>query len=216
MATQYIHDFPNLASANASAPQGIPNAVPFYSINGVLQVTTSQPNLTKVSGELIGFQSKPRAGAAGSQAVFGAQIGPSVNNGIAITREIVGLHAEVYLRGTSAGALGSDVRALNLELVTDDGGTRDITGAVSAIRIRAAFSANTVSGVVAPFRVETMETQTNSESWDCLFELPTNSTGAWNNDPTTENDGALQGYIKVIINGVDKYIRLYAVGATAD
>ena len=174
---------------------------------------------TGTANSFIGFQSKPRQGTSMANNVIGAEIGPSISDGVALTGtgSMIGLHSEVFLRGTAAGTIAGDVRGAQIELVTDDAGTRTITGKVVGLRMRMAFSATTVtSGVIVPFSIERAETQTNSKVWTHLFDLPGSGGGAWNNDPTTENDGALQGYIKVLINGVDKYIRLYAVGNTAD
>ena len=131
----------------------------------------SQTDSTTASGDLIGFQSKPRTGVAGTQTVYGCQIGSQISNGIAITGSIVGGHFDVYVRGTAAGTITGDVRGLQVELVTDDAGTRDITGHVTGIRIRKAFSAGTVSGVQSAIRVEKAEVQTGSEGYDGMLDL---------------------------------------------
>jgi len=195
------------------------NSSPTSTDNAGRTVRLNSITNTGTANSFIGFQSKPRQGVSMANNVIGAEVGASISDGVALTGSgsIIGLHSDVYLRGTAAGTIAGDVRGHQIELVTDDAGTRTITGKVVGLRMRAAFSATTVtSGVIVPFSIERMEAQTGSQSWTHLFELPGAGGGAWNNDPTTENDGALQGYIKVLINGVDKYIRLYAVGATAD
>ena len=165
------------------------------------------------SGNFIGFQCKPVQAANGAD-VKGGEISPRINNTFTLSGSIIGLHVDAFLRGTAAGTISGDVRGLNLELVTDDAATRDITGNVSAIRIRAAFSAGTVSGKIVPFRVEKMEAQTNSKQWDAVLELPSTVAGVWNSAPGTEPTTA-DGYIKVLVNGAARYIQLYS-GAPVD
>lgn len=179
-------------------------------------VRINSRNYAQTSGSSIGFQSKPAQNAASSGSVIGGEISPRVNSGIALSGSgsIIGLHVDTYLKGTAAGTIGGDVRGLQIELVTDDAGTRDITGNVSAIRVRMAFSAGTVTGNKTVLRVEKPETQTNSETYDALFELTDTVAGVWNDAPGTEPTTA-DGYIKVIVNGADRYIQLYS-GAPVD
>ena len=176
---------------------------------------------TTASGDLIGFQSKPRTGIAGTQTVYGCQISAQISNGIALTGSgsIVGGHIDVYVRGTSAGTIAGDVRGLQIELMTDDAGTRDITGYVTALRIRKVFSAGTVTGKQSAIRVEKPEAQTNSENYDGLFDLTSKGSDMWSDDPTTELNlpgGTVKGYIKVIVNDNARYIALYEKGNLAD
>jgi len=102
--------------------------------------------------------------------------------------------------------------------VTDDAGVRAISGNVSALRIRAAFSA-AVTGEFSPFRIEKAENQTGSKNWDELFDLTGQSPDCWNDDPTTELNnpgGTVKGYVKVRVNAADRYIALYEKGNLAD
>ncbi len=176
------------------------------------QVRINSRNFTG-SGDYMAFQAKP-AQAANGNTITGGQISPRVNNGFTLSGSIIGLHVDAYLKGTSAGTISGDVRGLNIELVTDDAGTRDITGNVNAIRIRAAFSAGTVSGTIVPLRIEKMEAQTGSEQWAAVLELPSTVAGVWNDAPGTEPTTA-DGYIKVLVNGNARYIQLYS-GAPVD
>ena len=122
MATHYIHEFSSLANFNM-ASRDKPNALAIGSVSGVLypgqtgltsptdvnfelrtQVLSktirlnSQTDTTTTSGDLIGFQSKPRTGIAGTQTVYGCQISAQISNAIAITGSIVGGHVDVYVR----------------------------------------------------------------------------------------------------------------------
>lgn len=165
------------------------------------------------SGDNIGFQSKPAQAANGAD-IKGGEISPRVNSGFTLSGTIMGLHVDSQLKGTAAGTISGDVRGLNIELVTDDAGTRDITGNVSFIRLRGAFSAGTVSGKITAIRIEKLETQTNSKQFDAVLELPSTLAGVWNNAPATEPTTA-DGYIKVLVNGAARYIQLYS-GAPVD
>lgn len=169
----------------------------------------SQTDSVTTSGDLIGFQSKPRAGVGGSQTVYGCQISAQISDAIATTGSIVGGHADVYLRGTSAGTIGGDVRGFQIELTTDDAGTRDITGNVSALRLRMAFSAGTISGTVTAIRIEKPEVQTGSEAYSSVFELTDTLAGVWS-DTTTATGDTEAGYFAVRINGNLRYVQCFS------
>lgn len=176
---------------------------------------------TTTSGDLIGFQSKPRTGVAGTQSVYGCQISAQISDAIALTGSgsIIGGHVDVFVRGTSAGTIAGDVRGLQIELTTDDAGTRNITGYVTGLRIRKAFSAGTVTGKQSAIRIEKPEVQTGSENYDGAFEFTGAGSDMWSDDPTTELNnpgGTVKGYIKVIVNNAARYIALYEKGNLAD
>lgn len=251
MATVYIHEYQGsttavaMARANASTPDRS-NGLGIFAISGTIyngksganppalqnfQFATqnlsktirlnSQTDTETTSGDLIGFQSKPRTGVAGSQTVYGCQISAQISDGIALSGSgsIVGGHVDVYVRGTSAGTIAGDVRGLQIELTTDDAGTRDITGYVTGLRIRKAFSAGTVTGKQSAIRIEKPETQTGSENYDGAFEFTGAGSDMWSDDPTTELNlpgGTVKGYIKVIVNDNPRYIALYEKGNLAD
>jgi len=63
------------------------------------------------------------------------------------------------------------------------------------------------------FRIEKAETQTNSQQWDCVLELPSTAAGIWNSAPGTEPSTA-DGYFKVLVNGVARYVQLYSTAPT--
>lgn len=238
MATHYIHEFPSLAVFNQGSPDK-PNTVAIGAVSGVLyngksSASTpavqnwefrtqdlsktirlnSQTDTATTSGDLIGFQSKPRTGVAGTQSVIGCQISAQISDGIALTGSgsIIGGHVDVYVRGTAAGTIAGDVRGMQIELTTDDAGTRDITGYVTALRIRKVFSAGTVTGVQSAIRVEVPETQTNSEPYTGLFDLTsTHGTGAntvWTDGAVTSATAA--GVIGIYVNGNKRYINLFS------
>lgn len=168
---------------------------------------------TGTANSFIGMQVKPAQGANNANGVTGAEFSPRINDTFT-GGTIIGLYADAYLKGTT-GNLSGDVRALNLELVTDDAGTRTITGNVNAIRVRAAFS-GTISGLMSVIRVEKAEAQTNSNQWGYLFDLTDNNTLVWDDTYTTEVNatGNIHGAIKVRVNGADRWIALYDTAPT--
>ena|SRR3990167_1191017 len=172
------------------------------------QVNINNITVTQASGDTIGYQSNIRQGAGTTGSLFGGQIGPSVSNTFGVTGAVVGLHVAPYLRGTGAGTIG-DFRVLNLELVTDDAGTRDVTGYVTAIRVRKVFSAGTVTGVQSVMRVEVPEAQTNSETYTQFFQLTGTITNVWH---STGSVSTAAGYIGLEVNGLSRWIQLYSTG----
>ena len=240
MATKYIHEFSSLANFNM-ASRDKPNSVAIGAVsnvfyNGLSSASTpavqnwelrtqdlsktirlnSQTDSATASGDLIGFQSKPRTGVAGSQNVIGCQISAQISDGIALSGSgsVIGGHIDVYVRGTAAGTIAGDVRGLQIEMTTDDAGTRTVSGNVSALRIRSVFSATTITGKFVPIRIEKPETQTNSKNYDAVLELTSNLSGIWKDAPGTEPTTA-DGYFKVLVNGNARYVQLYS-GAPVD
>ncbi len=183
--------------------------------------TTSDARIVKLNsrdytqtggGSSIGFQVRPQQTVTFTGTVTGGEISPRVADDIDVAN-VKGLHVDAYLKGTTANTISGDVRALELELITDDAGTHTISGDVSAIRIRAAFSATTLTGDMVPFRVEKAEAQTNSQAWDALFKLTGSGTGteAWGSD--TGSGDTEGGYIKVLtdFDGNGTYTAMYIV-----
>lgn len=176
---------------------------------GTQPVLINSRTTTQTSGNFIGFQSKPAQGAASSGNVIGCEISPRVNDTFALTGSgtLIGAHVDAYLKGTT-GNIAGDVRGAQIELVTDDAGTRTISGGVVGLRLRAAFS-GTITGDMVAFRVEKAETQTNSKQWEYLFELTADNALVWREDYTTEVT-TQAGAIKVRVNGADRWIPLYS------
>ena len=98
---------------------------------------------------------------------------------------------------------------MQIELTTDDAGTRDITGYVTALRIRKAFSAGTVSGIQSAIRIEKPETQTNSETYDGVFDFPSTASLLWHDTDNGSGDTEA-GYFAVYINGNKRYVVTYS------
>jgi len=177
-------------------------------LNSITNIGTANSN--------IGFQSKPAQGASMASNVIGCEISPRVNDTFALTGAgtLIGAHIDAYLKGTT-GNIAGDVRGAQIELVTDDAGTRTVSGDVVGLRFRAAFS-GTITGNMVPVRVEIAETQTNSKQWEYAFEFTGDNALVWRHDYTTEvsTAGAVAGALKVRVNGQDRWIALYDTAPT--
>lgn len=162
------------------------------------------------TGDFIGVQIKPGQGATKTaNGVTGVEISPRLNDGIALTTgSIIGAHIDTYLKGTT-GNIGGDVRGAQIELVTDDAGARTITGDVTGLRFRSAFSAAAITGNFQAIKIEKPETQTGSQTYDAVLTLTDSIPLVWNDNPATEPADA-DGYIKVIVDGNVRYIQLYS------
>ena len=164
---------------------------------------------TGTANSFIGFQSKPAQGAATAQNVIGAEISPRLNDTFALTSSgtLIGLHVDTYLKGTT-GDVGGDVRGMQIEMVTDDAGTRTVTGNVVGLRFRTAWS-GTISGKMIAISVEKPETQTNSKTYDYVLDLTGVNGLIWDDDFGTEPSTAAGGF-KVRINGQDRWVQTYS------
>jgi hypothetical protein len=169
-----------------------------------------------VTGDFIGVQIKPGQGTTKTaNGVTGIEISPRLNDGVALSgagASIIGAHIDAYLKGTTGNVAG-DVRGAQIELVTDDAGARTITGDVTGLRFRSAFSAAAITGNFQAIKIEKPETQTGSQTYDSVLTLTSTIPLVWNDDPATEASTAA-GYIKVIVNGQPRYIQLYSTAPT--
>ena len=159
------------------------------------QVELNSRNFTQTSGSSIGFHVAPAQNATTTGSIIGGEITPRINNTFT-TANIIGLHVDTYLRGTTARTISGNVRGQQIELVTDDAATNTVSGDVVGLRFRAAFSATTVTGHMAPFKVEKAEAQTNSQDWDALFKLTGASNVAWTSD--TGSGDTESGALKIL------------------
>jgi len=176
-------------------------------------VKINSRSYTQTSGNSIGFQSKPSQTVTTTGEVIGGEISPRLQDDIDAA-VIKGLHVDVDLKGTTARTISSDVRGVEVELVTSDAGTSTISGYVTGLRFRTVFSATAITGVFSAIRIEKPEAQTNSQTYDAVLDLTSTVAGVWNDAPGTEPTTA-DGYIKVNINGNARYIQLYS-GAPVD
>lgn len=164
------------------------------------------------TGDTIGFQVKPGQNAVSTGNVTGGEISPRLQDGVS-SASITGLHVDVDLKGTTAVTNSGNVRGLEVELVTSNSGTRTISGYVAAMRFRTVFSATAITGNFTVFRIEKPEAQTNSQTYDAVFDFTSTIPLVWNDDPGTEPSTAA-GYFAVIINGATRYVQLFSTAPT--
>lgn len=176
-------------------------------------VRINSRDFNNTSGDAIGFQSKPGQAATSTGNLNGGQISPRFQDGFTAAG-IVGLHVDVDLKGTTAVTTDNNVVGLELELVTSNSGTRTISGYVTGIRFRSVFSATAITGNFSAMRFEFPEAQTNSQTYDAWAVFTGTIPLVWNNTPGTEPTTG-DGYLKVIVNGTDRYIQLFS-GAPVD
>jgi hypothetical protein len=148
-------------------------------------------NYASTSGDIIGFQAKPAANVDGTATLYGAQISPRFNDGIA-GAALVGLQVEPILKGATAAAISGDVRALDVRLSDDGNAGHTVGGHAACIKMYNLLTAGTFTGGVYPIVV----TENGStQAWTALMEVPTSlSSGA--------NGGGADVYIPITINGV--------------
>jgi hypothetical protein len=147
-------------------------------------------NYAATSGDIIGFQSKPAANVDGTQTVYGAQISPRFNDGIA-GASLVGFQVEPILKGATAAALSGDVRGLDVRLSDDGNAGHTVAGKTACIMCYNLLTSGTFTGGVYPIVVTA---NGSTQAWTALMEIPTALSGA------ADGGGALV-YLPITING---------------
>ena len=174
-------------------------------------VRINQRNYSTItSGSSIGFTSKPAQNVTTTGSVIGGEISPRINNTFTAAN-IIGLHVDAYVRGTTARTISGDVRGQQIELITDDAGTNTISGDVVGLRFRAAFSATTITGHMVPIKIEAAEAQTNSQAYDAVLKITGAQTDAWGSD--TGSGDTEGGYLAVLtdFDGNGTFTKMYVV-----
>ena len=130
----------------ASARTGTDNAGKTLRFNSITNIGTAN--------DFIGFQAKPRQGAATAKNVIGCEISSQISDTFALTGSgsLIGAHVDVYVRGTT-GAIAGDVRGMQIELTDDTGSSRAVSGYVTHLRFRSNLSCS-VTGKYSVMRVE--------------------------------------------------------------
>lgn len=170
----------------------------------VLQLNSR--DFTYASGDAIAFQATPSQTVSSSGNLIGGQIKPRLQDGVALTGSgsLIGLHIDTDLKGTT-GAIGGDIRGMEIEMVGDIGRTSAVTGDVLGIRFRTNLS-TVVGGHVSPLYV--LAGEAAGGQWDALCKFSANVTGVWD-DTDSGTTSTKAGFIKVLIGTTARYIRLY-------
>lgn len=173
-------------------------------------VRLNSRNFVATSGDMIGFQSKPRATVTGTGTVYCGQLSASISTGIEAA-SMVGLHVDTYLRGTT-GDLTGDVRGIQIEMVDDGSSSRTVAGKCVGLRFRSNIS-YAVTGLAVPISIEDNEGTT---AWDAVMQLPGDTISSVTNGSTLNDikETANAGWAKVIVGASDvRYIALYEAKA---
>ncbi len=151
-----------------------------------------------VAASIIGMQTKPRAGVNMTNEIIGMESMPGINSGYTGVG-IVCFKAEPYL-GSTAGALSGDVRGYEVSLGKPTGaGT--ISGTMSGMKLINNAN-NTITGGVYCFHVLT---HGDTLPWSGFAKLPDDGQIA----SSSENPSTINGWIKVTIGALTRYIGLY-------
>lgn len=189
----------NLTAANVTintSPTSTDNAGKTIKLNSITNTGTAN--------DFIGVQIKPGQGVSTAKNVTGLEVSPRLNDAIALTSSgtIIGAHIDCYLKGTT-GAIGGDVRNLQLELTDDTGSSRAVTGNVSHIRVRSNLSCS-VTGKYAVLRVENEE---GTKALDALVQFTTGSGAIVEAAGTV--GGTQNQAIKILIGTTTYYVPLH-------
>ena len=163
---------------------------------------------TVSSGEHCAIQSKPNLTVA-TAGITAFEASPRVAPGIAAIK-LVGFSSNPILKsevGKGGGNVGV-MRCFEGKLETGVHCTR--TTAVMAVL----EAMSDVRGTVSQGPTVILVNKGAYKVWESVMELKGNEAGVWNSDPGTEISGSVTGYIKVIVNGVARYIGLYPTGPT--
>ncbi len=172
------------------------------------QVRINSRSFAQTSGDSIGFQSKPSQTVTSSGNVIGGQVSPRLQTGVALTGSgsLIGFHVDTDMKGTT-GNVGGDVRGMEIELVSDGTRTSTVTGNLEGIHFRT-NAAMTVGGNVYAFRIPTGETAAGQ--WTALARI--DNVAAVFDDTEAGAAGNKAGFLKVIVNGNSRFLRLYDAG----
>jgi len=126
-------------------------------------------NYAATSGDIVGYQARPAANAAGTTSVYGSQVSPRFNDTITGSN-LIGVSAEPILKGSS-GNISGDVRALQATITDTNEAGRTIAGDVVGLRVWHQISA-TVTGDVAAISIEG---KGGATPYTCALKLDGNS-----------------------------------------
>jgi len=143
------------------------------------QIRLNVRDFANTSGDSIGFMTRPRANASGTQSVYGCQIAPGVNDTIGLN-SIIGALVDIYLKGSS-GILSGDLRAFQGQITDENVAGRTISGISSILDAWQQLAAHTFTGGVYVVNVRAAGGAT---PWSGLMKLPDDSQIAAKGTPT--------------------------------
>lgn len=185
---------------------GVPLA-DHYKLNVLDQTKTlrfNSQNYTVTSGDIIGFQSKPAAAAAGTTTTYGAQISPRYADGIT-GASLYGLQVEPILQGATAAALSGDVVGLDCRLSATGVG-HTVAGITAGIQFMNLLKASTFTGGVFPINILT---HGDTQAWTGALKVAADGVIAKYSAGHYATLGAIDAAIKVRVGTFDGWIPVY-------
>jgi len=164
------------------------------------RIRLNSRNYAATSGDIMGFDSRPRANASGTQTMIGGYIAPGANDGVALGN-IIGILSDPYLKGSS-GNLSGDIRALQGQVTDENVGGRTIDGVVSMFDAWQQLAAHTFTGGVY---VVTVRAAGGATPWSGFAKFPDDGQIASDGE---DKSGGTIGWIKVKIGSKVGYIQV--------
>lgn len=191
-------------SITGTTDSGINQHMNLNTVNDNKQIRLNTKNYEQISGDSIAFSTAPNQTVTTTGEVFGGQIKPRVATGIsAATCNGLGIDSE--LKGTGATTVTSDLRGLNIYMGAASA-NHVIGGDVVVFRSRAEISTNPTGHIV----LHKVVNSEGSQGWDAFVKF-SEALGTHTMTTSTDKTGnAKSGTIKVIANGTEYHIQLYA------
>lgn len=154
------------------------------------------------AASIIGFQCKPRAGAAMSNNIYGAEIEPGLNSGISGT-SIIGIALRPQMKGSVEGAVTGGI--ICAEAMLEGGQGRTLTGPACVLRCYQQLKSSPSGGVY----ILNVDTHGDVVPWSGLGKFPDDGQIAKTNE---DKDAGTKGWIKVKIGTLTGYIDVGTLG----
>lgn len=143
------------------------------------RIRLNSRNYAATSGDIMAFDSRPRANASGTQTIHGGFIGAGVNDAVALAN-IIGMLSDVYLKGSS-GNISGDLRAFQGQITDENTAGRTISGIACMFDAWQQLAAHTFTGGVYVMNVRAAGGAT---PWSGLANLPDDAQVATKGTPT--------------------------------
>jgi len=191
-------------SITGKTDSGINQHMELETVNDNKQIKLNSKDYVQASGDTIAFSVTPNQTVTTTGEVFGGQIKPRIASAISAAT-VNGLGIDFELKGSGATTVTSDMRGLNM-YAGATAAAHVIGGDVCFIRVRSEVSTNPTGHIVFAKIVN----HEGSQAWDGLLKF---SEALGTHSMTTNADktgNAKSGTIKVIANGTEYHIQLYA------
>lgn len=164
---------------------------------------------TITSGEHCAIQTKPNISVGGTTGITAIESSPRFAAGI-VGGKIVGVMSNPILKSSTASPGGNcgPMRCFEGKLETGTQCTRTVT----VMAVLEAMS--DVRGTVTQGPTVILVNKGDYKVWESVMELKSTESLVWH-DTDTAVGGTAAGYFKVIINGNNRYVKLYSDAPSA-